>query len=187
MIALVLAISAIPGTASLRAADTFFEQQAGILIEYYELESLTASALLRAHQAAPDALEMLKETRRLQETGKARLYDSSYVVGRPNGATHLASVRELMFPAEYTPASLPETINGPIAPEAKIQAGATPSRYTTRNLGNSIQVKIHKQADRYQLELDGNLDELAGKRVNSLPIMPSEALVTDSPRSRQSR
>lgn len=134
----VAALLALAPAATAAIPEAFFPSQFGLLVEYYEVDLAALPPMLRRYQQADDATGLLAEVRTLLEAGEAALTDSSYLTtsGVP---ARISSVRELIYPASYDHAQVPQELNGPIGAEAKFIAPTRPSAFDTRHVGQLLE------------------------------------------------
>ena len=115
----------------------------GVLLEYYEVEQSVLPGMLRDYQSAPDASGLLKQIQSMEKNGEAKLVESSYSVAIPSQRNKIESVREHIYPTEYDPPEVPQTLTGPIDPKTVITTPTNPTAYDTRNVGNTFEFECH--------------------------------------------
>ena len=115
----------------------------GVLLEYYEVEQSVLPSMLRNYQNSPDASALLKQVQEMESNGEARLVESSYSISIPSQRNKVESVREHIYPTEYDPPEVPQTLTGPIDPKTVITTPTNPTAYDIRNVGNTFEFEGH--------------------------------------------
>lgn len=121
--------------------------------EYIEMPLATMAALMADESATKTDVALRARVAELVKAGKATLIEQTLLTC-PNGQKATTeSIREFIYPTEYEPPELPNTIhihsNGTKADETAIAAakevatGPTPTAFETRNLGTTLEIEPH--------------------------------------------
>ncbi len=132
---LALLACALPVTADERP------KQIRVCIQFVEMPHLVMTGLLApkdtsgptAHQRAMD----------LVKDGKAKLLESCMVVCRSGQKATVETIREAIYPTEYQPPELPNSIPMPPIPQppSPRPPGTTPTAFETRNAGVTFEIE----------------------------------------------
>lgn len=160
-LAVALALLSAPSALTAEAEAEFFESQLGVLVEYYEVDLGALPPILREHQQASDASGLLKQFQAMQQAGRARLAESSYAVTTVGQSAKMKSVRELIYPTDYDPATVPGDLAGPIDPQAELIAPARPEDFESRWIGNMLEAETapSKDGESFDIKLSSDLVE----------------------------
>lgn len=153
--------------------DAKVEPQMGILVEYFELNHRAANKLMREYSAkAADAQGLRDRLGGMIERGESTLVETAWVRARSGQRAKTESIRETIYPTEYDPPEIPNTL-GMVAVPRKVKPGekapledpisslparetaneevlmtsATPTAFETRFVGTTVEVDPVLSAD----------------------------------------
>lgn len=150
-----------------KTSESRIEPQMGILVEYFELDHRTANKLMREYSAkAADAQGLRDALGEMVTKGDSTLIETAWLRARSGQRAKTESVRETIYPTEYDPPEIPNTLGvvaippkeksgekpsaqqklPPVAmtsaPEGApiLMSSATPTAFETRNVGTTVEV-----------------------------------------------
>lgn len=115
--------------------------QVGVLVEYIQVGTASATKLVRAHAADVDARRLREQVQNLIDTGEAVLVDSSYVLSASGRRAKVESIHEFIHPTEYDPPGLPSSFGLPEMVDGLPIIPARPQAFDVRNVGSSFEVE----------------------------------------------
>lgn len=150
-----------------KTSESRVEPQIGILVEYYELDHRTANKLMREYSAkAADAQGLRDALCEMVEKGDSALIETAWLRARSGQRAKTESIRETIYPTEYDPPQIPNTVGVVAFPKKKkagekpseqqdlppvaiasspadtpiLMTSATPTAFETRNVGATVEV-----------------------------------------------
>ena len=86
--------------------------------------------------------------------GTARIEELAYILTRQHTQATLTSCVEIMYPTEYDPAETVQKLEGPITIRDQLRTPATPTAFTTRNVGLEIKATFKGTRNPGEIEVD---------------------------------
>ena len=136
----------------------------GVLVEYISLDHTTANELLgKFASTATDATEFRDNLDQLLDNGNAELVETFWLRAPSGQRAKTESVREEIYPSEYDPPEIPNTIGNIVipslendkSPTPKIhRTSATPSAFECRNVGSTLEVDPVLSSDHKLIDLN---------------------------------
>lgn len=127
------------------------EKQILIYLEYIEVDHSDFSDWLFENVMESDGTELRNEVQRWAKEGRAEIIDSATVLARSGQRAKAESVNEFIYPTEYDPPEIPNTVTLKDGAESPISA-ATPTAFETRNLGTTMEVDPVLGADNFTID-----------------------------------
>jgi len=120
------------------------------LVEWIEMPQAEASKLLLETPLGFHADKLRAAAGAMIEAGTAKMLETSMVIARSGQKATTESIRERIYPTEYEPWELPNTVS--VDEEMKLRVAdlkmlanlvtpATPTAFETRNLGTTLEVE----------------------------------------------
>lgn len=135
-------------------------RQVTALVEWIEIDTATASALLAQHSAFTDATALRDALEPMLTDGRATLVESAALPIRSGQRSKTQSITEFPYPAEVDPpngvpaglAGAP-TLTAPQPPQLHI-VPATPNSYSFRDLGTSVELEATVGEDGVTIDMN---------------------------------
>ena len=115
--------------------------QIGVLVEYIQVGTASATKLVRAHAADADARRLRGQIQSLIDAGEAVLVDSAYVLSASGRRAKVESIYEFIHPTEYDPPGLPSSFGQPELVDGLPIIPSPPQAFDVRNVGSSFEVE----------------------------------------------
>lgn len=137
-------------------------QQILVMIEWIEMEQAAASKLLLETPMTFNADALRDECGRMIEAQTAKLLETSLVIARSGQKATTESIRERIYPTEYEPWELPQTVAldeemklrpADLRMLASLVTPATPTAFETRNCGATAEVEATVAGDARTIDL----------------------------------
>lgn len=113
-----------------------------IQIEYYELSLVTLSNLMEDAKTSSSDQALRTRIKDLVKKDAAKLINMHVQTINDGEKAMSESIREFIYPTEYEPPELPNTIHAPAGGQVKGAAtGPTPTAFETRNLGENYELE----------------------------------------------
>lgn len=117
-----------------------------VQVEFVETSHETLTRLMAEPRESSDDTELRKELAGLVEKDEARVVETMMCITRSGEKATVESIEEFIYPTEYEPAELPNTITVPddgTDTEVWVKGvatGPTPTAFETRNLGSTLEI-----------------------------------------------
>lgn len=127
-------------------AEANLPRQVRVQVEYIEMSLEQMSSLMSEPVASKGDVALRGRISELVKGGKAKVIENQMIVCRSGEKATAESVREFIYPTEYEPPELPETVKFEKGSEKQVQSkeistGPTPTAFETRNLGTTLEVE----------------------------------------------
>ena len=129
------------------------EQQIHIYQEWIEVDHDLFSDWLFENRLDDDGTKLRNQAQQWIKQGKATIIESVLVSGQSGQRAKVESINEYIYPTEYDPAEIPNTVNLTNGAEAPVSA-VTPTAFETRNLGTTLEVDPVLSADHKIVDLN---------------------------------
>ncbi len=119
-------------------------------IEYIEISLADTTRLLFDENMITDSVKLREALGVMLKEGKAKMYDTLSTVARSGTKTTSESIEEMIYPTEYEPPELPNSIlvpdkqaNNPELLRAlgQLKTPATPTAFEPRNVGSTFETE----------------------------------------------
>jgi hypothetical protein len=130
------------------------EPQVRISLQFIEVSHPVLTELLAGEDQSGNALHAKAVS--LSKEGKARILETCVLTGHGRQKLTLESIREEIYPTEYTPPALPCNIPAeplPKPPMPFLREFRTPTAFETRNTGVTIEVEPRISQDGRTIQL----------------------------------
>lgn len=115
-------------------------RQVSVITELIEVNAGMASRIARQLSGCADATQIRRRLEGAIKSGDARLLEISSEITRSGQKTKGESSREFIYPTEYDPAEIPQTLTGPIDPGLDLTTSMGATAFEMRPLGFSVEL-----------------------------------------------
>jgi hypothetical protein len=129
------------------------EHQIHILVEFIEVDHATFSDWIFENRITGDGNPLRKEVQKWIGAKSATILETSMVTARSGQRAKVESIHEYIYPTEFDPVSIPNTLTQAPGAEAPI-APITPTAYETRNMGTTLEIDPVIGADNITIDLN---------------------------------
>jgi len=122
--------------------------------EFIEMTQASYTKLMAKPRTSANDHDLRAECAKLIAREEARIIESMCITALPGQTATSESVSEYIYPTEYHPGEIPNTINGqPSPPNTPFASPPTPSAFDTKNTGSSLEAEIQISPDNQLIEL----------------------------------
>ena len=125
-----------------------------VLVEYIAVDHRDLTKLLRKCRHDVTDVRLRELVGEMMDGGSAEVVEITQLVTRNGQPTQSESIVEIIYATEHDPAELPQKLNGPIANTDRLVTPATPTAFSTRNVGLTVKVTTQLGPARQFIDLD---------------------------------
>lgn len=127
-------------------AEAHLPRQVRVQVEYIEMSLEQMTTLMDDPALNQSDVALRKRIGELTKANKAKIIETQMLVARSGEKATAESIREFIYPTEYEPAELPQTVKIEKGAENQVSkkdfaTGPTPTAFETRNLGSTFEVE----------------------------------------------
>ncbi len=120
-----------------------------VQVEFIEVSHDQLTELMFGEKPAANDVELRKQVAALVKDGKASILETMLCTSRSGQKATAESIEEFIYPTEYEPATLPESVqvdkkdDGSAVTSVRRDpaTGPTPTAFDTRNLGSTLEIE----------------------------------------------
>lgn len=126
-------------------------KQSRVQVEFIDMSHEQFTELMFSDKPAANDTELRKQVAQLIKDGKATIMETMLCVARGGQKATSESIEEFIYPTEYEPASIaaeaPAKEKEPAATSHDSAVGPTPTAFSTRNLGSTLEIEANLSED----------------------------------------
>ena len=124
-------------------------QQVRVQVEFIDVSHEQLTELMFGPKVPANDGELRQQVAQLIKDGKATILETLLCTSRSGQKATSESVEEFIYPTEYEPAELPNTVHikdkeegdQPTGPRRDLATGPTPTAFDTRNIGSTLKIE----------------------------------------------
>ena len=131
------------------------ESPIGLSVEFISVDAQTAFDLAAEDHQQPAR----KALAPMLVDGNAKIEELAYILTRQGTQATLTSCIEITYPTEYDPAETVQKLEGPITVRDQLRTPATPTAFTTRNVGLEIEATLKDTSNPEEVEVNLSISQ----------------------------
>jgi hypothetical protein len=136
-------------------------ERISLFVEYIEVDATLAGQIARQITPTIDATNIRRQLDDAIEKGDVKVLESSAMIAKSSQRMKSESIREFIYPTEYDPAEIPQTLTGPIAENVRIATSVNATAYEMRPTGITVEVEPILDGKNLKLNIASEIVRLA--------------------------